>query len=223
MADEKQVIENQDEITEHEIKKPLLDAFKDLFKRPAALPGEIPSKHKTSNIDMRTSMSFREFRASIMKSVGDFFQSLSKIGSPKKEETLNKYAKEYVNSTAEKSAEKTRDDDTTVVSQQPIRIPGQVSIKNVRTVPAIEHINIDESVANDINKTKNEEGTFESDSTDGTLSDTDVVPEVVQPQLAHNVVVMAETIVTSETENTKDSKSKTATIKRKDEPDQRDF
>lgn len=223
MADEKQVIENQDEITEHEIKKPLLDAFKDLFKRPAALPGEIPSKHKTSNIDMRTSMSFREFRASIMKSVGDFFQSLSKIGSPKKEETLNKYAKEYVNSTAEKSAEKTRDDDTTVVSQQPIRIPGQVSIKNVRTAPTVEHISVDETIANDINKTKNEEGTFESDSTDGTLSDTDVVPEVVQPQLAHNVVVMAETIVTSETENTKDSKSKTATIKRKDEPDQRDF
>ena len=222
MADKKQVIENQDEITEHEIKKPLLDAFKDLFKRPAALPGEIPSKHKTSNIDMRTSMSFREFRASIMKSVGNFFQSLSKIGSPKKEETLNKYAKEYVNSTAEKSAEKTRDDDTTVVSQQPIRIPGQVSIKNVRTAPTVEHISFDETIANDINKTKNEEGTFESDSTDGTLSDTDVVPEVVQPQLAH-VVVMPETIVTSETENTKDSKSKTATIKRKDEPDQRDF
>ena len=212
MADEKQVMENQDEITEHEVKKPLLDAFRDLFKRPAALPGEIPSKHKTTNIDMRTSMGFREFRANIMKSVGDFFQSLSKIGSPKKEETLNKYAKEYVNSTAEKSAEKTRDDDTTVVSQQPIHIPGQVSIQNARTVPVptVEHISIDETVANDINKTKSEESSFESDSSDGTLADTDVVQDVNQnpnPNVK-NVVVMAETIVTSEPEKKGKSKSK---------------
>lgn len=224
MADEKQVMENQDEITEHEVKKPLLDAFRDLFKRPAALPGEIPSKHKTTNIDMRTSMGFREFRANIMKSVGDFFQSLSKIGSPKKEETLNKYAKEYVNSTAEKSAEKTRDDDTTVVSQQPIHIPGQVSIKNVRTVPAVEHISIDETVASDINKSKIEEGLFESDSsTDGAPTDTDIVQEPEKKSAVPNVVVMAEMTVNGEPVNEKDSKIKATTIKRKDEPDQRDF
>lgn len=223
MADEKQVIENQDEITEHEIKKPLLDAFKDLFKRPAALPGEIPSKHKISNIDMRTSMSFREFRANIMKSVGDFFQSLSKFGAPKKEETLNKYAKEYVNNNAEKSAEKTRNDDTTIVSQQPIHIPGQVSIKNVRTVPSIEHISVDDTAIEDINKSKLEEGTFESDSSnDETIIDTDIPNGIDSNPTAKNNVLMTETIVAGNIENTKDSKSKTTT-KRKDEPEQRDL
>lgn len=218
MADEKQVMENQDEITEHEVKKPLLDAFRDLFKRPAALPGEIPSKHKTTNIDMRTSMSFREFRANIMKSVGDFFQSISKIGGSKKEETLNKYAKEYVNDTAEKSAEKTRDDDATVVSQQQIRIPGQVSIKNVRTAPVVEHIRIDEAATNDINKIKNEEGLFESDSsTDGAPADVDIVLEPEKKSAVPNVVVMAEMTVNGEPGNEKDSKTKTIATKGKGE------
>ena len=220
MADENQ---NENEQIEFETKKPLLEAFKDLFKRPAALPGEIPSKHKTSNIDMRTSMSFREFRANIMKSVGDFFQSLSKIGAPKKEETLNKYAKEYVNNNTEKSAEKTKDDNASIVSQQPIHIPGQVSIKNVRTVPSVEHISVDDTAIEDINKSKLEEGTFESDSSnDETIIDTDIPHGIDSNPTVRNNVLMTETIVAGNIENTKDSKSKTTT-KRKDEPEQRDL
>ena len=161
MADEKQVMENQDEITEHEVKKPLLDAFRDLFKRPAALPGEIPSKHKTTNIDMRTSMGFREFRANIMKSVGDFFQSISKIGSSKKEENLNKIPKESISSQNVEQDQTIKDPTIEVI--RPITVTERAAMK-AQQAPTVGTISIDEAVASDINKSKIEEGLFESDS-----------------------------------------------------------
>lgn len=221
MADEKQVMENQDEITEHEVKKPLLDAFRDLFKRPAALPGEIPSKHKTTNIDMRTSMGFREFRANIMKSVGDFFQSLSKIGSSKKEENLNKIPKESINSQNVEQNQTIKDPTLEVI--RPITVTERAAMK-AQQAPTIGNISIDETVARDINKSKIEEGLFESDSsTDGAPTDTDIVQEPEKKSAVPNVVVMAEMTVNGEPVNEKDSKIKATTIKRKDEPDQRDF
>lgn len=218
-------VEKQDEITEHEIKKPLLDAFRDLFKRPAALPGEIPSKHKITNMDMRTSMSFREFRANILTSVGNFFQSLSKLGSPKKEENMNKIPKESINSqNIEKPTEKTRNTTENIVSHQQIHIPGQVSIKNVRTVPAVEHINIDEAVANNINKTKTKEGLFKSDSsTDGAPADIDIVQAPPKKSAAPNVVVMTEMTVNEDSGSEKDSKNKTIATKGKRESDPREL
>lgn len=113
-----------------EVKKSRLQAFRDLFKRQEALPESTKSKHRTTNIDMRTSMSLREFRTNIVESVGNFFQALSRIGAPKKEENLNKFAKEVVgNTTIEKSAERTRNDDDTVIAQQPRYFPGDVAIK----------------------------------------------------------------------------------------------
>lgn len=221
MADEKQVMENQDEITEHEVKKPLLDAFRDLFKRPAALPGEIPSKHKTTNIDMRTSMGFREFRANIMKSVGDFFQSLSKIGSSKKEENLNKIPKESINSQNVEQNQTIKDPTLEVI--RPITVTERAAMK-AQQAPTIGNISIDETVARDINKSKIEDGLFESDSsTDGAPTDTDIVQEPEKKSAVPNVVVMAEMTVNGEPVNEKDSKIKATTIKRKDEPDQRDF
>ena len=221
MADEKQVMENQDEITEHEVKKPLLDAFRDLFKRPAALPGEIPSKHKTTNIDMRTSMGFREFRANIMKSVGDFFQSLSKIGSSKKEENLNKIPKESISSQNVEQNQTIKDPTLEVI--RPITVTERAAMK-AQQAPTVGTISIDEAVANDINKIKNEEGLFESDSsTDGAPADVDILQEPEKKSAVPNVVVMAEMTVNGEPGNEKDSKIKATTIKRKDEPDQRDF
>ena len=221
MADEKQVMENQDEITEHEVKKPLLDAFRDLFKRPAALPGEIPSKHKTTNIDMRTSMGFREFRANIMKSVGDFFQSLSKIGSSKKEENLNKIPKESINSQNVEQNQTIKDPTLEVI--RPITVTERAAMK-AQQAPTVGNISIDETVTNDINKSKIEDGLFESDSsTDGAPTDTDIVQEPEKKSAVPNVVVMAEMTVNGEPVNEKDSKIKATTIKRKDEPDQRDF
>ena len=221
MADEKQVMENQDEITEHEVKKPLLDAFRDLFKRPAALPGEIPSKHKTTNIDMRTSMSFREFRANIMKSVGDFFQSISKIGSSKKEENLNKIPKESISSQNVEQDQTIKDPTLEVI--RPITVTERAAMK-AQQAPTVGTISIDETVASDINKSKIEEGLFESDSsTDGAPTDTDIVQEPEKKSAVPNVVVMAEMTVNGEPVNEKDSKIKATTIKRKDEPDQRDF
>lgn len=221
MADEKQVMENQDEITEHEVKKPLLDAFRDLFKRPAALPGEIPSKHKTTNIDMRTSMGFREFRANIMKSVGDFFQSLSKIGSSKKEENLNKIPKESISSQNVEQNQTIKDPTLEVI--RPITVTERAAMK-AQQAPTVGNISIDETVTNDINKSKIEDGLFESDSsTDGAPTDTDIVQEPEKKSAVPNVVVMAEMTVNGEPVNEKDSKIKATTIKRKDEPDQRDF
>lgn len=221
MADEKQVMENQDEITEHEVKKPLLDAFRDLFKRPAALPGEIPSKHKTTNIDMRTSMGFREFRANIMKSVGDFFQSLSKIGSSKKEENLNKIPKESISSQNVEQNQTIKDPTLEVI--RPITVTERAAMK-AQQAPTVGNISIDETVTNDINKSKIEDGLFESDSsTDGAPTDTDIVQEPEKKSAVPNVVVMAEMTVNGEPVNEKDSKIKATTIKRKDEPDSRDL
>ncbi len=221
MADEKQVMENQDEITEHEVKKPLLDAFRDLFKRPAALPGEIPSKHKTTNIDMRTSMSFREFSAKMMKSVGNFFQSISKIGSSKKEENLNKIPKESISSqNLEKTSEKINVEP--IRNQQQIRIPGQVSINNVRTAPTVGNISVDEAAVEYINKAKLEEGTFESDSSsDVAPIDTDLEQEVVQNAVPANTIATG-TIVTGEAERDGDKKTK-HTIRKKSEAKNREL
>lgn len=220
MAEENQVPENQNEQTEYEVNKPLLDAFKALFKRPAALPGEIPSKHKTTNIDMRTSMSFREFSAKMMKSVGNFFQSISKIGSSKKEENLNKIPKESISSQNVEQNQTIKDPTIEII--RPITVAEKAAMR-AQQVPTVGTISIDETVANDINKAKNEEGLFESDSsTDGTPADADIVQEPEKKAAVQNVVVMAEMTV-NEPINEKDLKSKTTTIKRKDEPDQRDF
>lgn len=218
-------VEKQDEITEHEIKKPLLDAFRDLFKRPTALPGEIPSKHKITNMDMRTSMSFRAFKANILTSVGNFFQSLSKLGSPKKEENMNKIPKESINSqNIEKPTERTINTTENVVSHQQIHIPEQVSIKNVRTAPVVEHITVYEPAANAMNKIKNEEGLFESDSsTDGAPSDVNIVQEPEKKSAVPNVVVMAEMIVNESSLSKNDKKNKTIATKGKRESDPREL
>lgn len=130
MAEERNDLEYQNDAYV-EVKKSRLQAFRDLFKRQEALPESTKSKHKTTNIDMRTSMSLKEFRTNLVEKVGNFFQALSKIGAPKKDENPNKFAKEYVGSTnIEKSTERTRNDDDTVIAQQPRYFPGDVAIKS---------------------------------------------------------------------------------------------
>lgn len=203
--------ENKDEQIEYEAKKPLLDAFKDLFKRPAALPGDIPSKHKVTNVDMKTSMTFREFRANLMKKVGDFFQSLSNIGSTKQEVSPNKYIN---NNTQEKSTEKLRTDNENIVSQQPI-IPTRVSPTNVRTLSA-ETLDIDTTAVEDINKTTSVESTFESDSSaDTTPSDIDKGPEVAQITVKTQSISTGN-IIAGQAEPNNDKKPKHVVRKRSD-------
>lgn len=203
--------ENKDEQIEYEAKKPLLDAFKDLFKRPAALPGDIPSKHKVTNVDMKTSMTFREFRANLMKKVGDFFQSLSNIGSTKQEVSPNKYIN---NNTQEKSTEKLRTDNENIVSQQPI-IPTRVSPTNVRTLSA-ETLDIDTTAVEDINKTTSVESTFESDSSaDTTPSDIDKGPEVAQITVKTQSISTGN-IIAGQAEPNSDKKPKHVVRKRSD-------
>lgn len=129
MAEEKNDLEYQNDAYV-EVKKSRLQAFKDLFKRQEALPESSATKHKTTNMSIETTMSLREFRRNLVEKVGSFFQALSKIGAPKKDESPNKFAKEYIGSTnIEKSAEKTRNDDDTVIAQQPRYFPGDVAIK----------------------------------------------------------------------------------------------
>lgn len=149
---------NKEEQIEYEAKKPLLEAFKDLFKRPAALPGDIPSKHKLTTMDMQTSMNFREFRASLMKSVGKFFQSLSQIGSPKKEESPNKYINNHI--ITAKSNEKVKNDTEPVVSQQPI-IPETISTAKAHTL-STGNIQIDTTIIKDAKNIA--ENTLETDA-----------------------------------------------------------
>lgn len=203
--------ENKDEQIEYEAKKTLLDAFKALFNRPAALPGDIPSKHKVTNVDMKTSMTFREFRANLMKKVGDFFQSLSNIGSTKQEVSPNKYIN---NNTQEKSTENLRTDNENIVSQQPI-IPTRVSPTNVRTLSA-ETLDIDTTAVEDINKTTSVESTFESDSSaDTNPSDIDKGPEVAQITVKTQSISTGN-IIAGQAEPNNDKKPKHVVRKRSD-------
>lgn len=112
--------------------------------------------------------------------------------------------------------------DPTIEVIKPITLTERAAMK-AQQAPTVGTISIDETVANDINKAKNEEELFESDSsTDGAPADADIVQEPEKKAAVQNVVVMAEMTV-NEPINEKDLKSKTTTIKRKDEPDQRDF
>lgn len=129
MAEEKNNLEYQNEAY-HEVKKSRFQAFKDFFKGQKALPESTESRHKTTNVDMRTSMSLASLRASIVERVGNFFEAISKIGSPRKEENLNQFAKEVVGApNKDNTIEKTRTDDENVVSQQPRYFPGNVAVK----------------------------------------------------------------------------------------------
>ena len=150
---------------EIEENKSVFQAFKDFFNRQKALPESTESKHKSTNIDMKTSMGLRAFRASIIERVGNFFSTLSKIGAPKKEENLNKFAKEVVGSQSkEVSAEKTRNDDENLVSQETRYFPGDVAMKQPTKVPSPETIIIAET---------NLENEFETDSIDTGTIDVD--------------------------------------------------
>lgn len=129
MAEEKNDLEYQNEAY-HNVEKSRFQSFMDIFRRPKALPESSATKHKTTNMSIETTMGLREFRRNLVERVGNFFQALSKIGSPKKDENLNKFAKEVVGTqNVEKSAEKTRVDDENIVSNQPRYFPGDVAIK----------------------------------------------------------------------------------------------
>ncbi len=131
MAEEKNDLEYQNEAY-HKVEKSRIQAFMDLFKRQKALPEASETKHKRTNVSMETSMNIRAFRRNLVEKVGEFFQSLSRIGSPKKDDNLNKFAKEVVgNPELNKATEKTRNDDESIHSQEPRYYPGDVSIKKV--------------------------------------------------------------------------------------------
>ena len=156
MAEEKNALEYQNEAY-HKVEKSRLQAFMDLFKRQKALPESSETKHKKTNMSMETSMNLRAFRKNLVESLGNFFQSLSKIGAPKKDENLNKFAKEVVgNIEHSQSVEKTRFDEENVQSQGPRYFPGDISIKKVHEptdtiilAKTTEH-NLDEELAEDI-------------------------------------------------------------------------
>ena len=138
MAEDK---DNQDYQNEAyvEVEKSRFQAFKDLFKRQNALPDGQGSKHKTTNVDMRTSMNLASLRASLVEKVGNFFEAISKIGTPKKEENLNKFDTTIISSNSqEKSTTKDLDDNlenTIDTTFKPV-IPGIVdSTKTRKTVP----------------------------------------------------------------------------------------
>ncbi len=111
--------------------------------------------------------------------------------------------------------------ESTVEVIKPLTATEKAAIR-AQQAPTVEHISVDETVANDINKTKTEEGLFESDSsTDGAPTDTDIIQEPDKKVSVPNVVVMAEMTVNGEPNN--NTKSKNTITKRKDEPDQRDL
>lgn len=128
MAEENNDLEYQDEAY-HKVEKSRFQAFVDIFKRPKALPESSTTKHKTTNMSIETSMSLREFRKNLVEKVGNFFQAISKIGSPKKDENLNKFATEIIGENiAEKSEERAKVAEESVLSQ-PRYFPGDISIK----------------------------------------------------------------------------------------------
>lgn len=113
--------------------------------------------------------------------------------------------------------------DPTIEVIRPITVAERAAMR-AQQAPTVGTISIDETVVNDINKIKNEDGLFESDSaTDGAPTDTDIIQEPEKKAAIPNVVVMAEMTVNGEPENEKDPKSKATATKRKEEPDQRDF
>lgn len=164
MADNPNDLEYQNEAY-HEVKKSRFQAFKDFFNRQKALPESTESKHKTTSVDMKTSMSLTSFRASLVERVGNFFEALSKIGAPKKDENLNKFAKEVVGSpNKENTVERRRNDDENIVSQAPRYFPGDISLKNSQQAPSQGTIIIAETeVNNDLQYDSIDEGTLEID------------------------------------------------------------
>ena len=89
-------------------------------------------------------------------------------------------------------------------------IPTRVSSTNARTSPTLETMHVDESTVEKIDKVETVEGFSGSDtsSSEGTLSAVEIVPETSPSQVAKNVIVMAETLVTDESELGEDGKSK---------------
>lgn len=166
MAENKNDLDYQNEAY-HDVEesKSVFQAFKNFFNRQKALPESSESKHKTSYISMSTSMGLREFRSNLVEKIGNFFSSLSKIGAPKKEENLNKFAKEVVGTqTKEVSAEKTRNDDETLVSQEAIYFPGDISIKQNTKTPSPETIIIAETdFENEFDESSIDTGTIDVD------------------------------------------------------------
>ena len=147
MAENKNDLDYQNEAY-HEIEenKSVFQAFKDFFNLKKALPGNSESKHKSTYVDIKTMMNLREFRANLVARVGDFFSALSKIGTPKKDENLNKFTKEVVGaSNKEVAVEKERNDDEAVVSQETRYYPGDISINQETKVPSPETIIIAET------------------------------------------------------------------------------
>lgn len=216
------------EKTEFEVKKPLLDAFKDLFKSTAALPGEIKSRHKTTNVDMRTEMSFRSIKENIMKKVENFFQAVYKIGSSKKEESPNKYA---ANANVGKSTEKTKNDEN-VVSQQPIHVPVALSEKARKTeniphsAPILENVVVNKDIVQEVDKIKSTEDIpFELDSStdDITFDSDDSTKNRRNSSVDPNAIVMSEMTVSNQPEvaNIITPKSKNTIIKGKKEASER--
>ena len=99
-------------------------------------------------------------------------------------------------------------------------VPKEKFISESRTTPTVETM-----VVGDINKTKTEEVFSESDasSSEGTLSTVEIVPETSPSQVAKNVIVMAETLVTDESELGEDGKSKLTGKKGSKSAEERDM
>lgn len=205
MADNENDFEDYRQEAYHDVKKSRFQAFKDFFNRQKALPESTESKHKTTNVDMRTSMSLASFRAGLVERVGNFFEAISRIGSPKKDENLNKFAKEVVGAQDEKdkqtAVEKSLDDATNEATQsrQPRYFPGNVAFKNAPQAPSqgtviiaeteaveldneLEHDSVDE-VTNELDKdfTPETNSSVEASKLEATTMHVAKQPEIIKP------------------------------------------
>lgn len=212
------------EVEESAVSNPFSNAFKTilqklhLIKDDQKLIGDSETNsrgYQTTRLDPLKATEKRSLRT-ILRTTFENIQNrrFQKLQEKNAVNTMPKYTVSQTMS--EPTSEKALSDKDIV---KPI-IPTRVSSTNARTSPTLETM-----VVGDINKTKTEEVFSESDasSSEGTLSTVEIVPETSPSQVAKNVIVMAETLVTDESELGEDGKSKLTGKKGSKSAEERDM
>lgn len=217
------------EVEESAVSNPFSNAFKTilqklhLIKNDQKLIGDSETNsrgYQTTRLDPLKATEKRSLRT-ILRTTFENIQNrrFQKLQEKNAVNTMPKYTVSQTMS--EPTSEKALSDKDIV---KPI-IPTRVSSTNARTSPTLETMHVDESTVEKIDKVETVEGFSGSDtsSSEGTLSAVEIVTEASQSQVAKNVIVMAETLVTDESELGDDGKAKSTGKKGSKATDERDM
>lgn len=217
------------EVEESAVSNPFSNAFKTilqklhLIKDDQKLIGDSETNsrgYQTTRLDPLKATEKKSLRT-ILRTTFENIQNrrFQKLQEKNAVNTMPKYTVSQTMS--EPTSEKALSDKDIV---KPI-IPTRVSSTNARTSPTLETMHVDESTVEKIDKVETVEGFSGSDtsSSEGTLSAVEIVPETSPSQVAKNVIVMAETLVTDESELGEDGKSKLTGKKGSKSAEERDM